>query len=151
MYVIETNLFGILLKPDTAEVYQLSLLIVAGLHVAGFLVTLLVFSIDAKRGKILSLPENSSEVLELKKKIDKGYKWFKENYLKERNEDHGRSELRGASTTNYTLNNRLQTEKKEGGRDEDGAKISVGKGTIMSASDQKEVVVQDEGEKDSLK
>ena len=149
IYVIETNLFGVLLKPDTAEVYQLSLLIVAGLHVAGFLVTLLVFSIDMKRGKILYLPENSNEVLELKKKIDKGYKWFKENYLKGKGEDHADSKLRGASTTNYTLNNRLQTEKKGDGRDEDRTKSSAGRGTIMSVSDQKEVV-QDEGEKDSL-
>ena len=116
-YVTETNLFGILLKPDTAGVYQLSLLIIAGLHIAGFFVSCLVFWIDMRRGKILYLPENSQEVLGMKKKIDKGYKWFKKNYLRRKKEDA----LAG-----------------------DFLKNSSGKRTLLTLSDQKGTVQEKE-------
>ena len=149
IYFIETNLLGIFLKPDTSDVYQMSLIIIALLHVAGFLVSLVVFSIDMKRGKVLYLPENSDEVMELKKKIDKGYKWFKENYLKGKGPNHGESQLRAPSSTNYTLNNRLLSEQREDGRDEDRTNNSAGRRTLMTVSDQKEAG-QDVADKESL-
>ena len=138
IYITETKLFGIYLKPDTAAVYQTSLLIIATLHVVGLLVSLLVFWIDMRRGKVLYLPESSPEAREIKKKINKGYKWFKENYLKKkrRKAARGGSKLRSASSTNYTLNNRLlSSEKKDGG-------------LLVTVSDQNQVA-QHEADKDS--
>ena len=143
-YVAETNLFGLLLKPDTAGVYQSGLLIVAGLHVAGFLTTLWVFWIDMRRGKVLYLPENSTEVMDMKKKIDKGYLWFKENYLKNKRGKGtaGTEKLSiAATTTNYTLNGRLTTEKRDGVFGGDRLAGSVAKRTIVTGSDEQEIDV----------
>ena len=143
IYVDESSLFGILLKPDTAEVYQVSLLILAGLNTLGLLVTLLVFWVDMKRGKVLYLPENSPEVMEIKKKIDKGYKWFKKNYLSNRansGDQEGQSSRIGFSGK-YSLNNQLQSSE----RSEDFLRAEGDKRARMALSDRKEVI---EGERD---